>query len=48
VRTTQVGSVEGAVLWRPLLPWRKDAILRFAHDFGVPYFLDSTPSWSTR
>jgi len=44
----EVGTMEGCNVWRPLLPWRKDAILDFAHTFGVPYFLDSTPSWSTR
>lgn len=44
----EVGIVEGCLVWRPLLPWRKDAIYGFAHTFGVPYFKDSTPSWSTR
>ena len=41
----EVGAVEGTPVWRPLLAWRKDEILRFAHQYGVPYFLDSTPSW---
>ena len=27
---------------------KKSDILDFAHAFGVPYFLDSTPTWSTR
>jgi hypothetical protein len=31
----EVGSVEGVNVWRPLLPWRKDEILRFAHKYGV-------------
>lgn len=31
----EVGSVEGCQVWRPLLPWRKDEILRFAHKYGV-------------
>ncbi len=33
---------------RPFLETEKADILAFAHDFGVPYFKDTTPSWSTR
>lgn len=35
-------------VWRPLLTHVKDTIYAFAHHYGVPYFKDSTPSWSTR
>ena len=42
------GIVEGVRIWRPMLPHSKDPVLDFAHKFGVPYFLDTTPSWSTR
>lgn len=42
-------SVTNNVLvWRPLLSHHKDEIYSFAHRYGVPYFKDSTPSWSTR
>jgi len=42
-------SVNDKVLvWRPLLAHKKDDIFDFAHKFGVPYFKDSTPRWSTR
>ena len=42
------GVVEGVRIWRPMLPHAKDDVLTFAHAYGVPYFLDSTPMWSTR
>eukprot|EP01032_Pedospumella_encystans_P013521 gene13521-15563_t len=38
----------GVPVWRPLLDHNKDEIYDFAHRYGVPYFKDSTPSWSTR
>eukprot|EP00940_MAST-03C_sp_MAST-3C-sp2_P000810 g810.t1 len=44
-RTSVVNGVE---IWRPLLQFSKDAIYGFAHAFGVPYFKDTTPAWSTR
>lgn len=40
--------VNGVRIWRPLLDFDKDAIFDFAHAFGVPYFKDTTPAWSTR
>lgn len=44
----EVSAAHGVAVWRPLLPHDKDAIFAFAHRFGVPYFRDTTPSWSTR
>lgn len=40
--------VNGVHIWRPLLDFDKDAIFEFAHRYGVPYFKDTTPKWSTR
>ncbi|KAJ0399623.1 hypothetical protein P43SY_008820 [Pythium insidiosum] len=40
--------VNGVRIWRPLLAFDKDAIFEFAHRYGVPYFKDTTPKWSTR
>jgi tRNA(Ile)-lysidine synthetase-like protein len=40
--------VNGVRIWRPLLAFDKDAIFDFAHTYGVPYFKDTTPLWSTR
>ncbi|KAF1315596.1 tRNA lysidine synthetase, partial [Globisporangium splendens] len=40
--------VNGVRIWRPLLDFEKDVIFEFAHRYGVPYFKDTTPAWSTR
>eukprot|EP01060_Flectonema_neradi_P028832 TRINITY_DN3884_c3_g1_i1.p1 TRINITY_DN3884_c3_g1~~TRINITY_DN3884_c3_g1_i1.p1 ORF type:complete len:593 (+),score=92.22 TRINITY_DN3884_c3_g1_i1:501-2279(+) len=45
---TEVGKMEDVSTWRPLLPHNKTEIFNYAHLYGVPYFLDTTPSWSTR
>jgi len=45
---TEVGKVEGVTIWRPLLILEKSFIYDYAHKYGVPYFKDTTPSWSTR
>mmetsp|Transcript_1456 Transcript_1456/g.1595 ORF Transcript_1456/g.1595 Transcript_1456/m.1595 type:complete len:1112 (+) Transcript_1456:180-3515(+) len=42
------GISNGVHVWRPLLAHPKEDIFVFAHRYGVPYFKDSTPSWSTR
>lgn len=39
---------DGVTLFRPLLPLEKTAIFDYAHKFGIPYFKDTTPQWSTR
>ena len=44
----EVGITNGVAVWRPLLDHNKDEIYAFAHKYGVPYFKDTTPSWSTR
>jgi len=38
----------GVTIWRPLLQHPKTDIYDFAHQWGIPYLKDSTPSWSTR
>ena len=43
-----VGLSNGVTVWRPLLGHSKSDIFAFAHRYGVPYFKDTTPSWSTR
>ncbi|KAK1944121.1 tRNA(Ile)-lysidine synthase [Phytophthora citrophthora] len=40
--------VNGVRIWRPLLDFDKDVIFDFAHRYGIPYFKDTTPKWSTR
>lgn len=45
---TETSLVNNVYVWRPLLQHVKEDIYHFAHKYGVPYFKDSTPSWSTR
>jgi tRNA(Ile)-lysidine synthetase-like protein len=45
---TAVSKNDGVVIYRPLLPLEKRSIYDYAHSFGVPYFKDTTPHWSTR
>lgn len=45
---TSVSVNDGVTIYRPLLPLEKTFIFDYAHKFGVPYFKDTTPHWSTR
>ena len=45
---TESSITNNVLVWRPLLQHVKQEIYDFAHKYGVPYFKDSTPSWSTR
>jgi tRNA(Ile)-lysidine synthetase-like protein len=45
---TAVSQNDGITLYRPLLLLEKTNIYDYAHTFGVPYFKDTTPHWSTR
>lgn len=45
---TESSLTNNVIVWRPLLKHDKDLIYAFSHKYGVPYFKDSTPSWSTR
>jgi tRNA(Ile)-lysidine synthetase-like protein len=45
---TAISQNDGVRLLRPLLNVEKDAIFDYAHRYGVPYFKDTTPHWSTR
>ena len=45
---TQVSMNDRVCIYRPLLSLEKKAIFDYAHQFGVPYFKDTTPHWSTR
>ena len=41
-------NIHGVTLYRPLLIYKKDVIYDFAYMYGVPYFKDTTPTWSKR
>jgi tRNA(Ile)-lysidine synthetase-like protein len=45
---TDVSTNDGVVIYRPLLSLEKKEIFDYANCFGVPYFKDTTPHWSTR
>ncbi|CAJ1931776.1 unnamed protein product [Cylindrotheca closterium] len=45
---TAVSQNDGVTLLRPLLSLEKSFVFDYAHTFGVPYFKDTTPHWSTR
>jgi tRNA(Ile)-lysidine synthetase-like protein len=45
---TSVSFNDGVLICRPLLSLEKKEIFEYAHQFGVPYFKDTTPHWSTR
>lgn len=45
---TDVSSNDGVTIYRPLLPLDKDDVYDYSHKYGVPYFKDTTPHWSTR
>ncbi|GBG34138.1 tRNAIle-lysidine synthase [Hondaea fermentalgiana] len=45
---TPESTVEGVRVWRPLLSLNKGGIYTFARKYGVPWFKDTTPRWSTR
>lgn len=41
-------SILDVTVYRPLLNFRKNLIYKFADTYQIPYFLDTTPSWSCR
>lgn len=45
---TPVSTNNGVTLFRPLLPLEKNEVFHYSHKFGIPYFKDTTPHWSTR
>lgn len=46
MRETSV--IHGVTIFRPFLSLKKEVIYNFAHKYDVPYFLDTTPTWSRR
>ncbi len=45
---TEISQNDGVTIYRPLLPLDKVDVFNYSHKFGVPYFKDTTPHWSTR
>ncbi len=45
---TSISKNDGITIYRPLLPLEKVDVYDYSHKYGVPYFKDTTPHWSTR
>ena len=43
-----INNIHEINIFRPLLEFNKQTIYDFAHEFSIPYFLDTTPTWSRR
>jgi tRNA(Ile)-lysidine synthetase-like protein len=44
----EVNIIHNVKIFRPFIGFKKQVIYDFAHQFGIPYFLDTTPKWSRR
>jgi tRNA(Ile)-lysidine synthetase-like protein len=44
----EVNIIHNVKIFRPFIGFKKQVIYNFAHQFGIPYFLDTTPKWSKR
>ena len=44
----EVSVVNGVPIWRPLLPYTKEAIFNFAHTYGIPYHCLDTNNTTNR
>ena len=43
-----MNRINGVMLFRPFLEFKKQTIYDFAHEYKIPYFKDTTPKWSKR
>ena len=41
-------TIDGVTICRPMIDYYKDIVYTFAHENNIPYFKDTTPSWSVR
>ena len=44
----EVNTIHNVKIFRPFIGFKKQVIYDFAHQYGIPYFLDTTPKWSKR
>lgn len=44
----KISNKKGVKIFRPLIDHFKNEIYQLAHDYNIPYFLDTTPKWSKR
>ena len=44
----EISEINNVNIYRPLLEFHKNNIYLMAHQYDIPYFLDTTPKWSKR
>jgi tRNA(Ile)-lysidine synthetase-like protein len=44
----ETNTIHNIKIFRPFIGFKKQVIYDFAHKYGIPYFLDTTPKWSKR
>jgi tRNA(Ile)-lysidine synthetase-like protein len=44
----EVNTIHNVKIFRSFIGFKKQVIYDFAHQYGIPYFLDTTPKWSKR
>jgi len=44
----ETNTIHNVKIFRPFIGFKKQVIYDFAHQYGIPYFLDTTPKWSKR
>jgi len=44
----ETNIIHNIKIFRPLIRFKKQVIYDFAHQYCIPYFLDTTPKWSKR
>ena len=44
----EINTIHNVKIFRPFIGFKKQVIYDFAHKYGIPYFLDTTPKWSKR
>ena len=47
-KISEIDSIEGVTILRPLCRINKEEIFRYAHNNNIPYLKDTTPCWSNR
>ena len=44
----ETNTIHNVKIFRPFIGFKKQVIYDFAHQYRIPYFLDTTPKWSKR
>ena len=44
----EISNIEDVCIMRPFINIEKDSIVKFAHNYNIPYLKNTTPEWSNR